>query len=124
MRGTMIAIKVALILGGAAIALATISLMTDSVLGYVLGGGIGMAIVAVGAWLPVPRKYAVQYYRRWNAEQEAGEDPVNPLVDRLDSYVKLVPVPKQRVRHVIQVAYDPSAGGARVERRIGEVPLA
>jgi hypothetical protein len=121
MRATMIAVKVALVLGGAAIALATISLLTVSFLGYVLGGGIGLAIVAMGVALPVPRKHVVEYYRRWNAESGAGEEPVDPLVDKLDGYVKLIPVPKERVRHVIQVGYD---GGARVETKIGEVPLA
>ncbi len=121
MRGTMIAIKVALVLAGAALALATISLLGVSFLGYVLGGVIGLAIVGVGVALPVPRDHVVEYYRRWNAETGAGEEPVDPLVDELDGYVKVVPVPKERVRHVIQVGFD---NGARVETRIGEVPLA
>jgi hypothetical protein len=121
MRATMIALKVALVLGGAAIALATISLLGVSFLGYVLGGVIGLAIVSVGVALPVPRNHVVEYYRRWNAESGAGEEPVDPLVDELDGYVKLVPGPKERVRHVIQVGYD---AGARVETKLGEVPLA
>ena len=120
MRATMIALKVALILGGAALALATISLLGVSFLGYVLGGVIGLTIVSFGVALPVPRNHVVEYYRRWNADKQAGEEPVDPLVEQLDGYVKLVPVPKERVRHVIQVGFE---SGRRVETKIGDVPL-
>lgn len=116
----MIAIKVALILGGLAIGLGTISLLGVSLPGYVLGGVVGIVIVGFGAALPVPRKHVTEYYRTWNAERGTAEEPVDPLVDRPDSYVKLVPVPKERVRHVIQVGFE---GGARVETKIGEAPL-
>ena len=120
MRGRLIALKVALILGGAALALGTISLLGVNLIGYVAGGVVGLLIVSIGAAIPVPRNHATEYYRRWNEDTRAGEDPVDPLVDRPDEYVKLVPVPKERVRHVIQVGYEQ---GARVETKIAEIPL-
>ena len=116
----MIALKVALVLGGASIAFATISLLGVSLLGYVLGGALGFVIICLGMAIPVPRNHVVEYYRRWNADRGAGEEPVDPLVDQPDGYVKLVPMPKMGVRHVIQVGFE---AGERVETKIGEVPL-
>jgi hypothetical protein len=80
---------------------------------------VGFDLVALAVFLRAPRKHVVRYFRTWDANLKQGVDPVNPLLDAPDHYIKIVP--DGRVARVIQVTLDPEKGD-RDEKVVEEVP--
>ncbi|MCP4603871.1 MAG: hypothetical protein GY847_25685 [Proteobacteria bacterium] len=114
-------LKVIVVCSGAGIMFAAMAV--ENIIADVLIYVVGVVIICGGLQIPIARKHVVQYYRRWDQNAKRGIDPVNPLSDAPDEYIKIVPEERKRIARVIHVQLKSGQNAKPSESLIEEIPL-
>jgi len=83
----------------------------------------GFFLIIFALVLPSPRKYVTKYFVEWDSFLKKGANPIDPLRDTPEKYIKVVPDRRKNIAQVISVKLDPEGDG-REEEIIDEIPLA